>query len=120
MPQIIKTGIDKLFEVTRQKDQESLITVLVALQTNGAMSAEQLLAGIRKSTDQLEDLRFVRLTQLVTDKQALLFLRCWIDFMPSVHAQLSPNCAHCCKPGSMVELRRLICNRTDLPVVLGI
>ena len=59
VPQIIKTGIDKLFEVTRQKDQDSLITVLVALQTKGAMSAEQLLAGIRKSTDQLEDLRFV-------------------------------------------------------------
>lgn len=58
-PQIIKTGIEKLFEVTRQKDQDSLITVLVALQTRGALSAEQLLTGIRKSTDQLEDLRFV-------------------------------------------------------------
>lgn len=62
MPQIIKTGIDKLFEVTRQKDQESLITVLVALQTKGALSAEQLLTGIRKSTDQLEDLRSVSIS----------------------------------------------------------
>lgn len=57
---MIKTGIDKLFEVTRQKDQDSLITVLVALQTRGALSAEQLLTGIRKSTDQLEDLRFIQ------------------------------------------------------------
>ena len=56
-PQIIKTGLDKLFEVTREKDQTSLITVLIALQTRGALSADQLLAGIRKSTDQLEDLR---------------------------------------------------------------
>ena len=62
MPHIIKTGIDKLFEVTRQKDQESLITVLVALQTKGALSAEQLLTGIRKSTDQLEDLRSVSIS----------------------------------------------------------
>lgn len=59
VPQIIKTGIDKLFEVTRQKDQDSLITVLVALQTKGALSAEQLLTGIQKSTNQLEDLRSV-------------------------------------------------------------
>ena len=59
VPQIIKTGIEKLFEVTRQKDQNSLISVLVALQTRGAVSAEQLLTGIRKTTDQLEDLRLV-------------------------------------------------------------
>lgn len=58
-PQIVKTGLDKLFEVTREKDQASLITILIALQTRGALSADQLLAGIRKSTDQLEDLRLV-------------------------------------------------------------
>lgn len=57
MPQIVKTGIDKLFEATRQKDQSSLIMVLVAFQVKGALSADQLLMGIRKSTDQLEDLR---------------------------------------------------------------
>ena len=69
VPQIVKVGIDKLFEVTREKDQNALITVLVALQVKGALSADQLLTGIRKSTDQLEDLRsgfiYVQLHQLV-------------------------------------------------------
>ena len=58
-PQIVRTGISKLFEVTREKDQSSLVTVLVGLQTKGVLTSEQLLAGIRKSTDQLEDLRSV-------------------------------------------------------------
>lgn len=57
IPRMVQIGISKLFEVTREKDQASLVTVLVGLQTKGALSAEQLLAGIRKSTDQLEDLR---------------------------------------------------------------
>ena len=57
VPRMVQIGISKLFEVTREKDQSSLVSVLVGLQTKGALSAEQLLAGIRKSTDQLEDLR---------------------------------------------------------------
>ncbi|DBA68932.1 hypothetical protein WJX79_006578 [Trebouxia sp. C0005] len=57
VPRMVRIGISKLFEVTREKDQSSLVTVLVGLQTKGALSAEQLLGGIRKSTDQLEDLR---------------------------------------------------------------
>lgn len=57
MPQMVQIGVSKLFEVTREKDQQSLVTLLVALQTKEALSAEQLLAGIRKFTDQLEDLR---------------------------------------------------------------
>ena len=68
VPQIIKTGLDKLFEVTREKDQTSLITVLIALQTRGALSAEQLLAGIRKSTDQLEDLRLASVILALSSK----------------------------------------------------
>ena len=57
MPQMVQIGVSKLFEVTREKDQQSLVLLLVALQTKEALSAEQLLAGIRKFTDQLEDLR---------------------------------------------------------------
>ncbi len=57
VPRMVQIGISKLFEVTREKDQSSLVSVLVGLQTKGALSAEQLLGGIRKSTDQLEDLR---------------------------------------------------------------
>ena len=56
---MVQIGINKLFEVTREKDQQSLVAVLVGLQTQGALSAEQLIAGIRKFTDQLEDLRLV-------------------------------------------------------------
>ena len=55
----MRTGISKLFEVTRDKDQSSLVTVLVGLQTKGVLTSQQLLTGIRKSTDQLEDLRLV-------------------------------------------------------------
>ena len=65
VPRMVQIGISKLFEVTREKDQTSLVTVLVGLQTKGALSAEQLLAGIRKSTDQLEDLRSVALCSIV-------------------------------------------------------
>jgi len=46
VPRMVQIGISKLFEVTREKDQSSLVTVLVGLQTKGALSAEQLLAGI--------------------------------------------------------------------------
>ena len=61
---MVQIGISKLFEVTREKDQASLVTVLVGLQTKGALSAEQLLAGIRKSTDQLEDLRLAHILRI--------------------------------------------------------
>ena len=51
-------GVDKLFEVTRDKDQDLLIKVLVALQAREALPSGALLTGIAKFTSQLEDLRY--------------------------------------------------------------
>ena len=76
---MVQIGISKLFEVTREKDQASLVTVLVGLQTKGALSAEQLLAGIRKSTDQLEDLRSAHVLHIESARSA-----CCPLILPSV------------------------------------
>ena len=57
VPRLIQTGVDKLFEVTRDKDKEMLIKLLVALQTSASLPAGRLLTGISKYTHQLEDLR---------------------------------------------------------------
>lgn len=77
---MVQIGISKLFEVTRDKDQASLVTVLVGLQTKGALSAEQLLAGIRKSTDQLEDLRSAHVLHIESAARSA----CCLLILPSV------------------------------------
>lgn len=59
VPRLIQSGVDKLFEVTRDKDQDLLIKVLVALQAREALPSGSLLTGISKFTNQLEDLRLV-------------------------------------------------------------
>ena len=59
VPRLVQSGVDKLFEVTRDKDQDLLIKVLVALQAREALPSGSLLTGISKFTSQLEDLRLV-------------------------------------------------------------
>ena len=49
--------MDALLDAMRDREHEALIALLVHLLADGAVSQDDFLAGLRKFTDSLEDLR---------------------------------------------------------------
>ena len=57
MPALVRAGIDALLDAMRDREHEALIALLVHLLVDDAVSQDDFLAGLRKFTDSLEDLR---------------------------------------------------------------
>ena len=50
-------GIDQMMNALKEREQQMLIALLVALPKQGVISQPDFLAGLHTFTDQLEDLR---------------------------------------------------------------
>ena len=56
-PKLVQMGIDQVMNVLKEREQQMLITLLVALSQQGVVSQPDFLTGLHTYTDQLEDLR---------------------------------------------------------------
>jgi hypothetical protein len=55
--QLVEAGVTRMLDSMKEREQAAVATVLVALATGGVVSREDFVAGLRVSTDAMEDLR---------------------------------------------------------------